>query len=188
MWSSGVKLQDACFFVHAPAGRERVATESFPHRPHEEAAAHHLSAVDDEVVDAVVVAGRRGGREGVGEGPAYSSFITLKSARSASLPRRSRPPGRSQGSWRRPGWRCTWIRRGEACSAVFDALQKESWRTSPSMSELSFEAEPSTARLTGTPRSSISRTRQIPEPRRMFDEGQCATPCRSWRGSRAPRR
>ena len=47
---------------------------------------------------------------------------------------------------------------------------------SPSMSEESFEAEPSTPSPTGTPRSSISRTRAMPEPSLMLEEGQWATP------------
>ena len=44
------------------------------------------------------------------------------------------------------------------------------------MSELSLEALPSTARPTGTSSLSISGTRAMPEPRRMLDEGQWATP------------
>jgi len=41
---------------------------------------------------------------------------------------------------------------------------------------LSFEAEPSTAIETGTPASRIARIGAMPEARRMFEHGQCATP------------
>ena len=49
-------------------------------------------------------------------------------------------------------------------------------RASPIMCSMSLLADPSTPIPTFTPASSISRIGAIPDPSRMFDDGQCATP------------
>ena len=49
-------------------------------------------------------------------------------------------------------------------------------RTSASRCEPSLLAEPSTPRPTFTPAARYSFTGAIPEARRMFEVGQCATP------------
>ena len=49
-------------------------------------------------------------------------------------------------------------------------------RTSPSMCPASFDAAPSTPMPTLTPASRIARIGAMPDARRMFEHGQCATP------------
>ncbi len=70
-------------------------------------------------------------------------------------------------------------RAERAVEPYFTRWRSMAWRTSPSMSEESFDAEPSTPIPTFMPRASISWTRQMPDPSRMLDEGQWATPAPS---------
>ncbi len=59
-------------------------------------------------------------------------------------------------------------------------------RISPSMWLPSFDAEPSTPRATGTPASRIARIGAMPDARRMFEHGQCATPVPVFANSAMP--
>ena len=58
-------------------------------------------------------------------------------------------------------------------------LSNNAWRASASMWELSLEALPSTPRPTGEPARRSARAGAMPEPSRMLELGQCATPTRA---------
>ena len=87
--------------------------------------------------------------------------------------RRGRAPPRRRGSRAAAP-----SRADSACGRSRPAAAAAPAGSRPADGRQSFDALPSTPRPTRTPASSIARTGAMPDARRMFDVGQCATPVR----------